>query len=294
MNKGFLGLMLIIVLLVFAGCPIPMAQSAAITDVGWYIDNIDQSFWLTTPPSTHALIYFSIYCSGDVSASDISSVKVTGPDSAVWTLGPSSLTINAQYHEVILSYLMESGHADTMPIGIYVFELTYTDGSKTSYNQLIPAPDSTSTNGYTKVYTQELAPSPPADGTETVRRATLGAHSNSGGTLTINFTVDDSKVYNGYVWLFDSANNYVGSTTTEFRSGSDGGVLPILNGAGSFDTSGGNNTVTFTNGEIYYQSGKTFSDINKFILVLTDGHQYASQGKYSSCDCRSFSERTAF
>jgi hypothetical protein len=292
MKRLFPGLLLTVVLLIFAGCPDPNSQSITISGVGWYIDNIDPSYWTSSPPTAHAFFRFDIAYSGSsISAGDVNSIRVTAPDAVYWEPPLSSCTFDTQNKRIYLPALFESSNIDSLPIGIFTFLVTLANGTTATRTLLVPAPNSTTTGTYTRVYTEDIAP--PATSTPLVTRATLGAHSNAAGTLTINFTVTDSKVYNGYVWLYDAANTYIGYTTTRFRDSANGNVLTKLNGGGAYNTNGTNNIITLTNSDITYQSGKSFADINKFIVVLTDGLQY-TPGSYSGADCRSISAKTAF
>jgi hypothetical protein len=293
MKRISLGLLVASILLIFSSCPTP-TTTISITNVGWLLDNIDPSYWSGTPPTQHAFLNFDLGFAGDIlAASDIASVKVTAPNSWHWDESSSSLFVDLQNKRISLPYIWDGGYApDRLQIGTYSSVVTLVNSQTSSTTLLVPAPNSTTTGTYTTVYTEDIAA--PADSAPLVRRATLGTHSNNGTTLIINFTVNDSKVYNGYVWLYDASNAAVGYSKTTFRDSANGNILPILNGGGAYNTNGTTNTVTLTNADITYSSGKSYSDISKFIVVLTDGAQYAAPGRYSSYDCRSISAKTTF
>ena len=279
--------------LAFTGCPGLDTQSISISGVGWYIENIDESFW-TTPPGAHAFFGFGIaYTGSAISASDLSSIEVAAPDATVWTLGPADCTVDTQNKLIQLPALYKNSTIDVLPIGTFTFRVTLKNGVTSTMNLLVPAPNNTTTGGFTSVHTEDVAG--PAASTSLVERATQGTHSLGAGTLSINFSVNDAKVYNGFIWFYDSTGSYVAVTTTRFRDASTGNVLPMVNvGAGVLHTDGTSNAITVTDGDITYQTGRSFSDIQRFIIVLTDGAQYAAQGLYSACDCRSFAAKTAF
>jgi hypothetical protein len=267
------------------------ANSITITSMGWIIENIDTSFWSSTPP-THAFYDFWIYFSGtNISASDITYARIYIPPNytSYWTIDP------AQYLDTQNMKIGGWGRwyssTNCLQIGNLKAEIKLNNGTSATFTKTIPAPANTVTNGYVSVYTEDIAA--PANSVSLIKRAAIGTRSNNGTTLTIVFNTNDTRVYNGWIWLYDANSNFVGASKTFFRD-INGNFTTIINSGANLYTNGTNNTVSLGNSDISYNTGKTFSDISKFIVVLSDGAQYASQGNYLNYDCRSISAKTSF
>lgn len=292
-NKVFI-IFLFLIFLLFLSCNLSQTQnksddkSITITSLGWYIENIDSSFWTSSTPPSHCFYDFFIHYIGDISLNDISYAKIYEPSGYYWSLPLTSTYFNIQTKTIGGWYrCYSSSTPNILEIGNVRVEVKLTDGNISSLNKTIPAPGNLTTNNYSYVYS---ADSPSSSYTPMVYRANSlsGTKTTVSSTITINFKVNDANVYNGYIWFYDSSNNYIGVSKT-FRDTTNGNVNSIINSS-NININNTNNIVTLLNSDITFQTGN-ISSITRFIVVLTDGSQYVAQGKYAAYDCRSISGR---
>jgi hypothetical protein len=273
-----------LVVLVVLGCQQPGGHDTkiTITYLGWYYENIDTSFW-TTPPSngTTSFYDFFIHYDGDIGYGDIKSANVIAPDGNWWNVCPDSSFFYPQYKVIggFGRWWDGSAALDLLPIGDFQVEVTLTNGSISRYTGRIPAPGSTTTGPYAWMHSQD-APSPPGNSAAMPVRATVPAGSTltqSSQTISISFTVNDAKVYNGFVWFYDSSRNYLGEYSY-FRDPATGAINAPL---GTLNVAGGTNTLTLQAANLTYASGidaaQFFAQASRFMIVLTDGLQYGIQ-----------------
>jgi len=279
-------------LLTEISCTLDTPKTVTVTGLGWVIENIPSTFWTTPVPST-CFYDFWIDYTGTFSIGDVEYARIYNSDkSRWWTIPLTSDFVTSRYiGGWYCGY--DSDYLNTLPIGNLTAEIKLKNGAMSSFDKIIPAPGSTSNPGYTKVYTEECVP-PPANSIEMLKRPGIsGSTINpSGQNLMISFTIDDSRVYSGWVWLYDLSDNFVANTTLAFRNSTSGSLTSIINS--SFPNLISANTVSIVNSDLTFATGRSFSDIAKYIVVVTDGNQFTSAGKYSSYDCRALSVRTAF
>jgi len=275
--------------------------SFTITGLGWYYENIDTSFWTTTPPNGQTAFYdFFVHYNGTISYNNIVSAKVTAPDGRWWNVAPDSSFFDAS-HRVIGGFGRwwdGAASLDVLPIGSFQVEVKLSDDSVSRFTSLIPAPGALTTSGYNWMYSSDDVGAP-VGGVPMVKRAgNLVAAISRTGTQQVNiqFTVNDSKVYNGFVWFYDSANNYLGGYFY-FCNPATGTANSQLSGA--LNSAGGTNTLTLAPSDITLGSGVTsaqfFANAGNCIVVLTDGKQYGPRSSGTLVyDGQSVSARAMF
>ena len=224
-----------------------------------------------------------------MSLSEIDYARVYTPLDTYWSIEDHNFDRDEKLFSSLLCYSGVSPHF--LPIGKYEVEIKLKGGYSASYKQTFPAPGSTSTEGNTHVYTEDYVGGPPPTYTPMVKRATITG-SSIGANVDIDFNVNDGNVYSGWVWFYGSERNYVGSSSSYLRDYSTGVIASIINGGASINTNGTNNDLIIEDGEIDYESGYSLSDIDSFVLILTDGGQYS--GSSDTYDCRSRSAYTSF
>ena len=293
--RSFLRLSLIgITFLILAtGCDLQSTpKTVTVTGLGWVIENLPQSYWSSPQPST-CYYDFWIYYTGNISLGDIEHARIYN-SGKTWKWDISLVEANFKSTNIGGWLRFYAGNApNTLPIGTLTAEIKLKNSIVSSYDKVIPAPGSTTTLGYSNVYTEECG-TPPANSIDMIKRpAVTGPSINySEQTLSINFTIDhDIRVFNGWVWLYDESNYTVAYSKTHFKD-SVGALTSII--SSSFSTDGTPNTVSITNDDLIFLTSKSFSDIKKFMVVVTDGNQFTPQGKYTSYDCLAVSEKTAF
>jgi hypothetical protein len=300
MKKIYLLLCVLTALLFYVfGCVNPVEEednsTVKVTGLGWVIENIDSSFWTGTMPPSHCFYNFWINYEGNISLKDIKYAKVTVVNSGLYWSIPLTENLFNSGNKVIGGWYRFYGDVNNvLPIGDLRAEVKLKNGKKSSFVKAIPAPGSLTTNSCDFVYTPEDYSTGLISYAPMIKRATVGTKSINTITevMTINFTITDSNVYNGMVFLYDNANEYIGYTKT-FRNES-GNLTSMINGSTAFYITGTNNVLIINNSDITFMSGKTFNQISKFAVSLQDGNQYAAQGKYTAYDCVSVSVKTDF
>lgn len=271
-------------------------KTVSITGLGWLEDNIDPSYWQTPPPGGQTAFYaFRIHYAGNITFGDIQYARVYLPGGRYWIINRSPAFFD-QANQVIggLGSWYDSANINLLPIGPLLVEVKLNNGADATYTANIPAPASTTAGSYTTMHPEDLV-SPPINSAPMVTRATVGAtntRSSTTGTISITFSVSDSKVYDGYVWFFDAASTYLGGFF-RFRNPSTGIVTPLLAGS-TLHADGTTNTLTLQPGDLQLNAGASVGQIASFHVVLTDGAQYGTQASgVPRYDCRSASARTS-
>lgn len=265
--------------------------TVAIASLGWVEESIDPSFWSTPPANGNTAFYdFWIHYTGDIAFSDIQYARIYMLDGSYWNIGGTALHFDATNKFIGGWGRWVGWQPDILPIGILQVEVKLTDGVDAWYLARIPAPASTTTGSYTTMHTEEVA-FPPPSSAPMIRRATLGPTQTLdivAQTISITFSVEDLNVHDGYVWLYDASNNYVGGFFY-FADPATGLVSPRFAGS-TFHTDGTTNTLTLHPYDVTFAPGGTFAQIARFRVVLTDGAQYPLEetGKLRF-DCRSIS-----
>lgn len=147
-----------------------------------------------------------------------------------------------------------NGNPNELPIGKLKVEVRLTDGTDVTYTAVIPAPGSQAADGYTTMYSQDYSGIPPATSAPMVGRASISSGIATGSTVTLSFSVNDQKVYDGYVWFYDSSQKYIGISNEDFVDPSTGQATTQLEGA-VLHTDGTANTLTLGSSDIDFISG---------------------------------------
>jgi hypothetical protein len=289
-----LAILCALAVLVFFGCKPPGGSDITITYLGWYYENIDLTFWDTAPGAQTAFYDFFVGYEGNIAFSDISSATVTAPGGGTWNVCPNSNFFDAQ-HKVIGGFgrFYDGSDPNVLPIGNFKAEVVLHDGTVARHTGRIPAPGSTTTGTYTSMHSQDgpsAADSAPMMLRATVSTATLHTTTK---TVIIEFSVSDPLVYNGYVWFFDSSENYLGGFHY-FRDPVTGVISPAL--GGNLFVNGTVNTLTLGSGDLTLAPGVSladfFSNAAECVVVLTDGAQYGAGASHPRYDGQSISART--
>ncbi len=279
-------LFLIVCAILVDGCT--KSLSINLTFLGWIIENIHPSFWSSPVTETCFYNFWLEYEGDDVTADDIEYARIYLQDGSYWSISTDRL--NREYRYIGgwgRWYWSDEYHA--LPIGTLRAEIKLTNGHTTSYTQIIPAPGNTSTLGYTHIYTEDYS-GPPASYVPMLKRATIGNKSKA-LDISIDFSVNDTTAYNGYVAFYDATETFIGTTAEYFKDWDTENINSIINLGVAFYNNGVTNTVAISDSDISYVDGYTYTAIAKFIVVLMDGGQYAGSQSY---DCISRAEMTAF
>jgi hypothetical protein len=306
LSLGSLGLALILGLLVACdgGSNPGSSVSADLEDsVGWVIGNIPQNFWSDGSGPSAVIDLFITFKDADIEAADIESVEITN------SLSPGRNWSYAADRIADYFYTSQRSGQKRMAfpglwtstvalngsvayLGTYTVEVELKNGRRGTATLVTPAPGALAADGFSYTYSPEdYLGTPPSDYVALPRRATIGAVAldTTNNLLTINFSVDDDKVYSGWVLFFDTNGEYLG-VAGDFRNFSTEAVFPKLNDGLEFRTDGVSNTLALTPDDISVSSevsNFSLGLIESFRIILTDGKQYL--GTESSYDTFSIS-----
>lgn len=273
-----------------SGSPPPL-PSVTITGLGWLEENIDLSFWQAPPPGGETAFYdFWIHYAGNITFADVQYARVYLPNGHYWTISRDSTFFDAT-NQRIGGYGLwyDSANPGLLPIGPLQVEVKLNDGVDATYTATIPAPASTTAGSYTTMHTEDIL-TPPPNSAPMVARATVGPTNtltSATGVISITFSVNDPKVYDGFVWFYDANKAYLGGFFY-FRNPSNGQVGSQLAGS-TLHVDGTINTLTLQPSDLLLNAGATVPQIASFGIGLTDGAQYPQGSSTLRRDCRSVS-----
>ena len=287
-SSQFHMLFALIFMILFSGCMLN-DKKIEITDVFWVPENIDSNYWSGDFDSATCFHNFWLdYEGDDIDKSDIEEVKISDSYGTYWLLNLDRDILDTESKSIGTWERFwndrYAANGSVMAIGTYYFTVTLKSGHVTVADLEVPAPGSTSTDGYDFIYTEEYGSSPPSNYTQMIRRAQISDVTQT-GDLTITFSVDDSRVYSGWIWLYADNYNFV-CYLTPFRDYSSGAISSIVNGGINLHTDGSLNTIVVDESDLTIMSGMSLNDTAYVVIVLTDGYQYADERTY---DCRSIS-----
>ena len=275
----------------FAGCGSPVAANAAF--VGWYIDSIDPAYH-TVASDVTCSYFLSLRWEGDAGLSDLEYARVYLPDhDRFWSFTLDQAHFDSAKKKVFGYFTFNENH-NAVPIGDMQAAIKVRGGDVSTLARTMTAPASTSTMGYAYAYS-ENGSALDATYVPTIKRPTVTAHALDIGAqqMSVTFAVNDSRIYNGFLWLYDSADTYVGYSDY-FRDSTGGVVSNMVNGGAAIFTDGSPNVVGLGRSDITLLAGYDFTTIAKAVVVVTDGAQYVAADRYNAYDYRAYSARVAF
>ena len=211
---------------------------------------------------------FCIYYSGSISASDVNYARIYDPAGHYWQFDPNTY-LNAAGNYVSTYYCYESTtDGNALPLGTWRADIKLNNGNESTYNFTMTAPGSASMNGCTVVKNENDTNYYPA-AASAVARPSITTVSGAASQITINFTLSDSRIKNGFVWFYDGSM-YIGS----FAYFYDGITGLRYTGLGSDLNLAGTNTIVIKSTDITFNAGYGLSNITSCRVVATDGAQY--------------------
>jgi len=259
-------------------------KTVTIEDVSWFIENVASDRWAAGSDVKPSLTYsFEVFFEEDLSASDIEYVRIylPGNSDSYWTIDKERY-FHADTNSVGGSARYWYGaNPKELPIGALTAEILLTNGKSDTYSFIMGKPGSTSTEGYSYVYSKEdeATPTYPASSAPAVMRPTVESLSLSGGQLLTTFTVKGNNVRNGWIWLYDANGDYVGRSVHFFNQLTE--LSSTKFSSGSFqNASDSQNTLVLSGSDIYDGSGNAIgatalNSIQHCRVFTTDGGQYS-------------------
>lgn len=290
MIKHHIGIIILLLgLVLIIGCSSGDDTIIGITGVGWYLENIDYSYWTSGYNDATLFIDFELKYEGDpITYLDIDSVLVSS-GAAQYNISIDESDLDMDNHIIRLFRLNTAGH--TIDIGNYDFEVKLTNGLSATYQFSVPAPGSTSTNGAAFAFNELYSGTVSSIYTPMLKKVIPVSQTKNASSVDITFKTDDPLFYSGWVQFYDSDNYSVGYSE-DFRNYADNTIQPLINNGSVIYNDNTENDLVIQYDEITYFTGGTFSDISSYIIFASDGFQYAATNL--SFDCLSSSVRTSF
>ena len=279
-------LLIILVSLLF-GCNSGGSSSndpPTVESTGWIIENVDESVASKYGNIANATAYFSIWL--DVvdpdGIDDIVYVEISNPDDRYWVLLDRSSDndfFDPIYTVFFANLLYSSDSPNAIILGQYRAYVQDSAGNQATATINFSSPGTAlPEEGF--IYSEDYLGST-VGGIEMLKRASVTNSIKEEDSIIVEFQVDDARVYNGYVWLYNDSSEYItwsGYFKNTINSGSG-----ILN-------DGSTNTLQIQSSDLdlgYYSWGH----IKGFHIVLTDGTQYSPDDNW---DHRSISSYIIF
>jgi sulfatase modifying factor 1 len=235
---------------------------------GWYMENADESAVSKYGDKANATayIYISLKVKDPDGIDDVIYVEVSNPQDRYWILRDSSSGIDLydpEYKRFIANGLWSSVNPNSIILGQYTAFVLDSDFNSATNTINFSSPGTTlPEEGF--IYSEDYKRVTDG-GIEMLKRASITNFVKGEDSITIEFQVDDTRVFNGYVWIYDGSPEYI--------TYSDYFINTINYGSGIFND-GTTNTLTIQSSDLDLGS-YTWDDINGFHVILTDGVQYS-------------------
>jgi hypothetical protein len=301
LKQWFKCVVLVLLLSILAACSQsgPSVSAEIDGDLGWVIGNIPANYWSDGSGPSAVIDLSFVFQDPNISLATIESVKISNSlaPSRGWTYTTDELSDHFftsattgkkgfSFFNLWTDELSSNGSA--IYLGTYTVEVELKNGRGSSKTLVTPAPNALTANGYSYAYSPEsYAGTPTANYVALPKRATIesAAFNTTGDTLTLNFLVNDDRVYNGVVEFFDVNGDYLGFAGT-FRDFETKSLYPKLNGGLELRNNGTSNNLILSSGDIVVSSrisNFSLAMIKSFNVILMDGKQYVgTKGMYDT------------
>ena len=258
-----------IIFLYFVSCANNGNEPPTCEITGWCVENIDESFWTKWGYTGGATAYFDIWveASDPDGIDDITYVKVTNPEGTYWVLRDSET--GKDHYDPEGGFFggwrryYSADHPHRVLLGQYTALVRDSKGNEATDTLSFNEPGSLSGSGF--LYSEDYTGST-SGGKKMLQRAVITNAIKDISDITIEFTVNDTRVYNGWVWFYDVSTEYI--TWSDFFKNT------INSGAGLY-TDGFTTNILQIHPTDLDLGTFTWNDISGFHIVLTDGLQYS-------------------
>jgi hypothetical protein len=247
-------------------------------NIGWAASNVDLSYggkWGDTQPAT-AFRLFQVLIDDPDGREDIVEIDVIDPEGRTWYIEDHYLEAYSYWGG--WWYYVDS-RPNRVELGIYEVVARDSAGHEITSSVSFNSPGSLGGSGF--LYSEDYTGST-VGGVEMLNRASNLSGTKGASDLSISFSVNDSRVFNGWIWFYDGSADFI-TNSDWFKD--------TINGGSGLNTGGTSNTVNLSVDDLDLGS-YAFSDIAGFHVILTDGAQYAPEDTYF--DHRSISAYEVF
>jgi hypothetical protein len=223
-------------------------------------ENIDESYWQEDP---HVTAFFYVACTIDDpdGIDDIIEVKMNGPDDDVWTLKDVDDDIDMFDDNGHLWHRFEASVPNRISIGEYVIVARDASGNEVSTGFSLGEPGSMNGTGF--VYSDEYDGST-VGGKEMIKKAGVHNVIKDEDTITVEFTIDDERAFNGWIWFYDAGKTYISWS---------GFIKNLVNDGNGMYTDGSTNTLVLQRENLDIGTDE-WNDMATLHFVVTDGEQF--------------------
>lgn len=272
------------------------SSNVSITEFGYFATNCAYDFYSSSSTNRPSLSYtFDIVFSGGLTSTDISSAKVYINNSNLWW------TLSTDNFDESTQVLHGSGFWYTanmceLPVGMLTADIILTNGTELTKEITMGIPGSKTNQAYQYVYNadDETTPIYPSVTYKALRRPIITSFNRTTDSITISFKVVGDEVNNGFIWFYDSADNFIGRAAY-FRDPSTGSCFSGLNSGTGFNSQDGNTNIYIASSSCILInnnliSATAFASISRARVVVLDGSQYETATRHGSFDYRAISE----
>ena len=285
-NHGIIGFLILITLFFTASITLwttsaysALANPITISKVEYIIENIHPTFWGDKPDSSFPRLFYNFFIYINDFKNSINNVKEVGvedPHGIYWVINLKKNTSYGYIGGYVRFYntaLSETGSVLAMK-NIKVIIITK-DGQKIEYPISLPEPGKIETSEksylFVETYRGKLQ-------NNYVQALKLGKISSAAivdkNQLVLDFSIDDSRVFNGRVVLYDKKMNYLGESR-QFIIPFSKEILSTLNKGDNFFVDNQINHLTLNESQVAFEKGGKISKVKYINLWLTDGAQFA-------------------
>jgi hypothetical protein len=304
----FVGIALLFMLVACdqGGTPGPTQSDELEDSVGWFIGNLPQDTWSDGSGPSAVLDLYVSFKSPTIAATDLESAKITNSllTGSSWTFDQSELAnifYTIQDGDKRIARLAfnniwsdnPAANGSVLYLGTYTIEVTLKNGKRDTATLTVPAPGSLTASGYSYTYTEDFTGTPSSDYVALPKRATpqSAALNAAGDALAINFSVNDDRIYSGWVLLYDAAGKFLGLSDA-FQDFETRQPNPKLNNGQGVFVNGTTNLLSLTAADINLADDVTnfsLGMVKRYKVVLMDGKQYlGTKSGYDTYSISSF------
>lgn len=163
----------------------------------------------------------------------------------------------------------------------YKITITTKDGQVIEEQLSLAEPGSNTANNKSYLYNEAYRGKVEKDYFQVLKRGTIKSAVIDNKTITVDFLVDEPRVFNGLIVFLDKKRNYIGESRF-FKTAFSGEILIALNNGEAFYINNKNNQIVLNEAQITFEKGKKLANAKYVMLMLTDGAQYANSDKPDS------------
>lgn len=283
--RRFLVAGILMLVFVMSSCYIDFGGSGGtkrvtVTEFGWTYSNVNTAYWPDTAPSEEVFLSFALRVQEtNLLESDFGRVTFSARGES-WTVDSSGLDYDASNSVLTILPLSLEDSPYALPLTGWTVTVELANGMEDSRTfDLNPPGEREPDSNWTHVHNESYA-DPPGTYVEMVNQPSVSRHEWSGSSIKVNFEVNDTDVYNGWVEFYDSGDRYLGRSTF-FVDWESGATNEALITSGPLDTQDNTNVTSIEEADVDSLGNAAFSDIAKVVVVVSDGFQYKRASAYN-------------